>query len=133
MFCPGMSDSDFSPHLKKNKSVIDIIQAHTMHIINRTISDRCIDGAVSCEYSFSEPVDDSFLEVLQVFGTVTKRNLGSLVLFTCVKEQMKLKGMTGDTLILGTVLKADLESADRFIEDVVRLYMHRKADLEGRI
>lgn len=103
-----------------------------MHIINRTISDRCIDGAVACEYTLSDPVDDQFLEILQGLGAVTIRKLGSLVLFTCVQDQMRLKGMTGDTLILSTVPKPDLKSADRLIEDVVRLYMHRKSDLEGR-
>jgi len=101
-----------------------------MHIINRTISDRCIDGAVACEYTLSVPVDDQFLEILQALGTVTIRKLGSLVLFTCEKDQMRLKGMTGDTLIMSTVPKPDLNSADMFIEDVVQLYMHRKQDSE---
>lgn len=101
-----------------------------MNILNRSRSDRCIDGSVACEYELSKPVDDLFLRILKESGTVKIKKIGSLIMFTCEKDQMKFKGMTGDSLILGSVQKKDLDSADIFMEDVIRLFKHWKQDLK---
>lgn len=104
-----------------------------MHIINQSCSDRCIDDAIACEYELSDPADHHLLEILQELGEVTTRNLGTLILFSCEKDGMKFKGMTGDALILGSVPKSSLVSADIFLKEITSLYTHRRSYQTERV
>ncbi|QXO93981.1 hypothetical protein KSK55_11630 [Methanospirillum purgamenti] len=100
-----------------------------MNILKRKRTSKCTSGALVHEYTLSEPVDMSFIGLLGSFGSVEKKVMGDLVMFTFQKDEwFTLKGMSDDPIFYTTCQKSDSKAAEEFIDNLLTTYNNQQQE-----
>ncbi|KAF5084435.1 hypothetical protein DSECCO2_77960 [anaerobic digester metagenome] len=105
-----------------------------MDILKRKRTSKCTSGALVYEYFLSDPIDSAFIALLGGFGSVEKRELGGLLMFTFQKDDcFTLKGILDDVLFYATYQRSYSKVAEKFIDNFITSYNISKAKSEDII
>ncbi|MGV8111183.1 hypothetical protein [Methanospirillum sp.] len=100
-----------------------------MNILKRKRTSKCTSGAQVHEYTMSDPVDSSFITLLSTFGSVEKKVMGDLIMFTFQKDDwFTLKGMSDDPIFYTTYQKSDSKAAEELIDNLLTTYNNQQQE-----